>query len=142
MKIKKIRLLKIAFWTGAVTDALAAIVMIFPQLRTVIFGSGNFTITPEYRYALGLGAALMIGWTVLLIWGSLKPIERKGLLIITVFPVITGIVIAQIYAVISGYIHIGKVVPLWIHLFGISSLFFYSFVKTKESFIVDSNCLI
>jgi hypothetical protein len=132
MKTKKIRLLKIAFWTGAVTDALAAIVMIFPQLRTLIFGSDGFTITPEYRYALGLGAALMLGWTVLLIWGSLKPIERRGLLIITVFPVITGIVVAQIYAVNSGYIHLGKAFPLWIHLFVISSLFIYSFVKTKE----------
>jgi hypothetical protein len=132
MTAKRIRLSKIAFWTGAVTDALAAIVMIFPQLRTLIFGSGSFTITPEYRYALGLGAALMLGWTVLLIWGSFKPIERKGLLIITVFPVITGIVVAQIYAVISGYIQLGKVVPLWMHLFAISSLFIYAFVKAKE----------
>ena len=129
---RKIKLLKIAFWTGAVTDALAAIVMIFPQLRTLIFGSDSFTITPEYRYALGLGAALMLGWTVLLIWGSFKPIERRVLLIITVFPVITGIVIAQIYAVNSGYIHLGKALPLWIHLLVISSLFIYSFVKTKE----------
>jgi hypothetical protein len=129
---REIMLLKVAYWTGAITDALAAIIMIFPQLRTVIFGSGNFTITPEYRYALGLGAALMLGWTVLLIWGSFKPIERKGLLIITIFPVITGIVLAQIYAVISGYIQLGKVVPLWVHLFIISSLFIYAFVRAKE----------
>jgi hypothetical protein len=129
---RKIGLLKIAFLIGAVTDALAAIIMIFPQLRTYIFGSGNFIITPEYRYALGLGAALMLGWTVLLIWGSFKPIERKGLLIITVFPVISGIVTAQIYAVISGYIQLSKVVPLWIHLVVISSFFIYAFVKTRE----------
>jgi hypothetical protein len=129
---RKIKLLKIAFWIGAITDALAAIVMIFPQLRTLIFGSDDFIITPEYRYALGLGAALMLGWTVLLIWGSFKPIERKGLLIITIFPVIAGIVVAQIYAVISGYIHLNRIVPLWVHLFIISFLFIYAFVRAKE----------
>jgi hypothetical protein len=126
---KKVRLLKIAFWTGAITDALATIVMVFPQLRTLIFGSDRFILTPKYRYALGLGAALMMGWTVLLLWGSFKPIERKGILIITVFPVITGIVIAQIYAVISGYILLSKVIPLWTHLVVISALLIYAVVK-------------
>jgi hypothetical protein len=129
----KIKLLKIAFWIGAITDASAAIIMIFPQLRTCIFGADNFIITPEYRYALGLGASLMIGWTILLVWGSFKPIERRGLLIITVFPVITGIVISQIYAIISGYILLTKMIPVWIHLTFICTLYIYSFVKTKEN---------
>ncbi|TAL59482.1 MAG: hypothetical protein EPN88_17240 [Bacteroidetes bacterium] len=129
----KIKLLKIAFWIGAITDALAAIIMIFPQLRTYIFGSDNFSITSEYRYALGLGASLMVGWTILLIWGSFKPLERRGLLIITVFPVITGIVIAQIYAVCSGYIHLTKIFPIWIHLSLVSAFYIYSFIKTKEN---------
>jgi hypothetical protein len=31
----KIKRLKIAFWTGAITDALAAIIMVFPQLKTL-----------------------------------------------------------------------------------------------------------
>jgi hypothetical protein len=129
----KIRLLKITFWIGAVTDALAAIVMIFPQLRVYIFGPENFLLTPANKFALGLGASLMIGWTVLLIWGSFKPIERRGLLIITVVPVITGIVIAQVYAVESGYIQLNKMIPLWIHLLLISIFFIFSFLKTKES---------
>ena len=65
---KKTRLLKIAFWIGAITDALAAKVMIFPKLRVYLFGAENFSISNDYRYALGLGAALMLGWTFLLIW--------------------------------------------------------------------------
>jgi hypothetical protein len=111
---KKVKLLKISFWIGAITDALAAKIMIFPQLRTYIFGDDNFTITSEYRYVLGLGASLMLGWTVLLIWGSFKPIERKGLLIITVFPVITGIIISQIYAVTQCISNGGRFVKFWL----------------------------
>ena len=129
----KIKLLRIAFGICAITDALAAVIMIFPQLRTYIFGSDNFSITSEYRYALGLGASLMLGWTILLIWGSFKPFERRGLLLITVFPVITGIVISQIYAVCSGYIHLTKVFPIWLHLSMVSALYIYSYIKTREN---------
>ncbi|WP_167611896.1 hypothetical protein [Maribellus sediminis] len=129
---RTIRLLKIAFWIGAVTDALAAIIMIFPDLRVLIFGSENEVITPDYRYALGMGASLMVGWTVLLIWGSLKPVERRGLLVLTVFPVISGIVLAQIYAVSSGYISLKNILPVWIHLTLISSFFMFSYFSSKR----------
>lgn len=128
----KIKILKIAFWIGAITDGLATIIMIFPELRVYIFGSDNLNLTPEYRYALGMGAALMAGWTVLLIWGSLKPLERKGLLIITVFPVILGIAIAQIHAVSSGYIEMIRMIPLWIHLTLLSSFFLFAYFNSNN----------
>ena len=129
---KKKTILKTAFWIGAITDGLAAIVMIFPGLRICIWGADNFMITREYRYALGMGAALMLGWTVLLLWGSLKPIERRDLLVITVFPVITGIVLAQVYAVSSGYLEIKSLIPVWTHLTLISSFFLFTYFKSKK----------
>jgi len=125
-------MLKIAFWIGAITDGLAAVIMIFPELGAYFFGHENVQITPEYRYALGMGAALMVGWTVILIWGSLNPLERKGILVITVFPVILGIVAAQIYAVFSGYIEVVRIFPLWIHLIVIILLFLFSYFKTNN----------
>nr|WP_319266702.1 hypothetical protein [uncultured Draconibacterium sp.] len=131
-KRNKIKLLKIAFWIGAITDALAAIIMIYPKLGTYLFKHENVVITPEYRYALGMGAALMVGWTVLLIWGSFKPFERKGILVITVFPVITGIVLAQIYAVSCGYIALKNMIPIWIHLTVISSYFLSTYFKSNK----------
>lgn len=131
-KDKKITILKIAFWIGAITDALAAIVMAFPDLRVYVFGGDKLELAPDYRYSLGMGAALMAGWTILLIWGSLKPLDRKGILVITVFPVILGIVIAQVYAVSSGYIETGKMIPVWIHLTVISSFFLFAYYKAKN----------
>lgn len=68
-KINKIKILIIAYWIGALTYGAAAIIMIFPNLRGFVLGSENTFITPEYRYALGMGAALMLGWTMLLIYG-------------------------------------------------------------------------
>jgi len=125
-------MLKIAFWIGAITDALAAVIMIFPELGAYFFRHENGTISPEYRYALGMGAALMVGWTVLLIWGSLKPLERRGILVITVSPVIVGIATAQFYAVFSGYIEVGRIIPLWIHLALISSYFLFAYFKSNN----------
>ena len=49
-----------------------------------------------------LGTALMIGWTILLLWGLLKPIERKGTLIITAFPVVFLYLIYDIIQYING----------------------------------------
>jgi hypothetical protein len=128
---KQIKMLKTAFWIGAITDGLAAIIMILPKLGAYFFGHEDVEITPEYRHALGMGAALMVGWTVLLIWGSLKPLERKGILIITVFPVIIGIVLAQIYAVCSGYTEAARIFPLWIHLTLISASFLFAYFNSK-----------
>jgi len=130
--VTSIKTLKIAFWIGAITDGLAAIIMIFPTLRFYIFGPDNVEITQAYRYSLSMGAALMVGWTILLLWGSIKPLERKGLLIITVFPVITGIVMAQIYAVSSGLVELSGMIPIWIHLTFISSLFVFAYLKSNK----------
>ena len=55
-KNTKIKTLKTAFWIGAITDGLAAIIMMFPELSKYVFGSENFEIVHEYRYALGMAA--------------------------------------------------------------------------------------
>ena len=56
----------------------------------------------------------MLGWTFLLLWGSCKPIERKGVLLLTVFPVLGGLLLSSILAVISGFIELKFMLPLWI----------------------------
>jgi len=49
---KKTKILKIAFWIGAITDTLAAIVMAITDLRVYIFGGKNLQHTPGYRLHL------------------------------------------------------------------------------------------
>jgi hypothetical protein len=56
----------------------------------------------------------MIGWTMLLLWGSFRPVERKGILFLTVFPVVTGLVISAILFAVSGIIKIEFLLPLFI----------------------------
>ena len=46
--------------------------------------------------------------------------ERRDILLLTVFPVITGIVLAIVFAVKHRLVKISRVIPIWIHLGALS----------------------
>ncbi|MCK4795562.1 MAG: hypothetical protein KAV87_68155 [Desulfobacteraceae bacterium] len=127
----KYPLLRISYWAGAIVDGVAAMAMIFPALGKKMFGLANFNPGPDYSFAMGMSASLMLGWTALLIWADRDPLARKGILLLTVFPVIFGIVIAEIIVVASGLIAVGQMIPLWIMQVSLSILFIFSYWKTK-----------
>lgn len=106
--------LRLSYWTGAIIDFLATLQILSPAIFALTNKLSDFHPTMEYRYAMGMGASLMLGWTVILIWADRKPLERKGILLITVFPVIFGMVINEIGGVWSGLITMGTMIPIWI----------------------------
>jgi hypothetical protein len=116
-------LLQIAFLVGAVTDGLAVIPMLSRRIGATLFGGDSTRNNMENRFAWGIGAALMAGWTLLLLWGAASPILRRDILLLTVFPVISGIVLATVMAARRGLVAFARLVPLWIHL-GTVSLFY------------------
>ena len=126
---KQIVWLRVSYWVGAIADGLATLHMIFPK----------YAHDAEYRYALGLGASLMLGWTILLIWADRKPLERKGVLILTAFPVVSGLLLAEFYAVISGIISFERMLPTGIFLVGLITLFSFSYYNAKSA--VDEELL-
>jgi heme A synthase len=83
-----------------------------------------------------MGAALMAGWTVLLIWADRRPLERKAILLITVFPVVTGIMMAGIYTVLSGLVNFVNLIPalvlqVFLIAFFLSSYFYARSAEKK-----------
>lgn len=106
--MNKIILLKLSLWAGAVFDGLVLFPMLSPEIGGKIFGIPNFNRGMDYRYAMLIGASLMAGWTSLLIWAAMKPIERKAVFILTVFPVLIGLIISGIYAVDSTLVPFGE----------------------------------
>jgi len=122
--------LRISYWAGAVLDLLAGLTMLFPALFVINNQLSSFYPTPAYRYAMGMGAPLMLAWTVLLLWADRKPLERKGLLPITVLVVI-GEVINEIVAATTGYISVGALVPTWIIQAVLTALFLFSFWNAR-----------
>jgi hypothetical protein len=103
-------LLRLAFLVGAVTDALAVVPMLCPPVARLLWG---FEATSgPYRFAMGYGAALMLGWTALLVWAWQRPLERQFVAALTVL-VIYGLVAAEIVAVAAGDVAAARMAPTW-----------------------------
>ncbi|MFX1255727.1 MAG: hypothetical protein ACFFCZ_29250 [Promethearchaeota archaeon] len=93
---QKILLLRTSYWLGAILDALMAIdltivtVFGFGSVLSPFFTSLEFANNSNinYQFAMGIGAALMWGWTFLLIWADRNPLERRGVALLTAFPVV------------------------------------------------------
>lgn len=129
--MNKILLLKISLWAGAVFDGLVLFPMLSPEIGGMIFGIPNFNPGKDYKYAMLIGASLMAGWTSLLIWAAMKPIERKAIFIFTVFPVLIGLIISGIYAVNSTLVPLEIMVPTWIGQSVLVALYIYCYFLAR-----------
>jgi len=81
---------------------------------------------------IGIGAALMAGWTCLLIWADRKPVERRGVLLLTIVPVIAGLRLSEIYLFVYGYVTVADMIPSWIMGVLTLALFIFSYVKSAS----------
>jgi hypothetical protein len=116
-----------ACWIGAITDAGAAVQMLFPQVFAFAYRPNGFQPGPEYAFAMGMGASLMIGWTALLLWAARRPLERIGVSMLTVVPVIVGLVLNEIAGVARGFVPLGPLVPVFVLQLALSALFLASY---------------
>jgi hypothetical protein len=120
MTQRREQLLRAAFLCGAVTDALAVVPMLFPPMATLLWGFDDQS--GAYRFAMGYGATLMLGWTGLLLWAYQRPGERAFVAVLTVF-VIYGLVLTEIVAVVAGHMSAWRMIPTWILQAGLLGLF-------------------
>lgn len=113
MELKnKILWLRACYWIGAIVDGFVAVAWLFPDRWASFSDFSQHSPGIELSFAMWQGAALMFGWTVLLLWADRKPVERKGILLITVFPVISGMILANILSVTSGLRTFESTVPV------------------------------
>jgi len=85
VKLSSNSMLRFMFIFGAVVDGAIAVswFLIASGLRIPNILNGYIGTGSDYQLAMHIGAMFMAGWTVLLAWGAIKPIERRGLLLIT-----------------------------------------------------------
>lgn len=110
----RIGFIKSVYWIAAAVDAAVAAGMVFPPLLQPALQLAASPTAVETRYALDSGAALMFGWTALLIWASLEPVARRGVMALTVVPAIAGLALATLYGYASGYIPWGGAISVWL----------------------------
>ena len=111
MDARRARFLRMAFLAGAVTDALAVVPMVCPPVARLVWGFED--AGGAYRFAMGYGASLMLGWTALLVWAYQRPLERRVVAALTVL-VIYGLVATEIVAVATGTMPLWRMAPTWV----------------------------
>ncbi len=94
---KKLIFIRFTYWYGAILDLLVFLDMIISVIFEFSVSLPNVSTDISYKYQTGTGAFLILGWTILLIWADRKPIERKGILILTAIPVVAGIMIVNVF---------------------------------------------
>jgi hypothetical protein len=116
-------------WLGAVVDAIATIALLSPALSSRMLGVEGVPVTPALSYAMRTGAALMAGWTCLLLWASVRPRERAGVILLTVVPVVLGLMATELAAIAEGFITAPNVAPLLVMQAGIAALGVWAYRK-------------
>jgi hypothetical protein len=113
--------LRASYWAGAVAD----------------FGVGGLTLVParmgetEITYPMGLAASVMFAWSLLLIWADRRPVERKGVLPLTIF-VIAELLVVGLFAVASGIFPVARIIPTSILGCLLIALMGYSYLKATD----------
>jgi hypothetical protein len=100
-----------------------------PNILNGYIGSG-----PDYQLAMYVGAMFMAGWTVLLAWGAIKPIERRDLLLITSGFLVLSVIIEFVFFsnMLGGMVFVFGVTKRLILSVLFASAYFYS-LKPKDS---------
>lgn len=85
IKIDSISMLKFMFIFGAIVDGMIAVswfaIASGWQLPNIL--NGHIGAGTDYQLAMYVAAMFMSGWAILLAWGAIRPVERRGLLLIT-----------------------------------------------------------
>lgn len=125
---KKIKFIKIVYKLGAVIDFYFVVALSIPSLWAFTFNITDFNPDVPERLAILTGASLMLGWTMLLLWADKKPVERKFILLLSIFPVITCfllLIIIDLSFTSTKFLDIGLI---FIKLIVISGLFLTAYI--------------
>jgi len=120
---KKMFLIKFPYWLGIGADALWAVALFFPSIYGNLIGDPEFVPDFQTRQILSIAGVLMTGWTLLLWWAVRKPIERRGVILLTAVPVVSGLVIIELISLFNG-----NALPVWII---VKSIFLVIFMITS-----------
>jgi hypothetical protein len=130
MKENVVFWLRLSYWSGALLDVTAGLMMVFPGLFALMNKPAVFQPSLEYRYAMGMGAPLMFGWIVLLLWADRKPLERKGVLAVTLL-VVAGEAATQIWGITAGFVQLQSLLPTFGMQIVLSTLFLFSYFNAR-----------
>ena len=115
---------------GIIIDTLVGIDL----LQAIVTGQSFVIFLPSITTATSYlqiqVATFMFGWSALLYWGYRKPIDRRSLLLMTPFPIVSGLLLSNIFALVIGLgdaMQIIRNIAIQVALiFGFSTSFYFA----------------
>jgi hypothetical protein len=126
------RWLRACYWTGALLDLGAAVQMLWPALFGRMYRLPGFQPGAPWRYAMGMGASLMLGWTVLLLWADRAPFARKGVIALTILPVVLGLALNEVLALRDGFLGAAALAPVLAAQLVLSAAFGWIYLRARR----------
>jgi hypothetical protein len=128
----KIKWLRVSYWTGAIIDLIYAIALLFsPRLIQFLWQLDAPIQETDLMWTKYFGS-IVFSWTCLLFWADRKPLERKGVLLLTCYPVIGGLIAVYVYSII---LNLADPIILGIRITGLSLVFIllsFSYFYSKK----------
>ena len=130
-KKDKTKIIRITLWIGAVVDFYFAIAMMHPRLWALTLQMPDYRPDALHRMDMSIGAAVWFGWTLLLIWASFKPVQRKMVLLLTIL-IIAELMVAATALILNNLNSFEKMVPVFMLQVFLLTIFSISFLKAKK----------
>ena len=126
-------MLRLMFIVGAIVDGVLAVswFLIASGTRIPNILNGYTGAGPDYQLAMYVGAMFMAGWTILLAWGAIKPVERRDLLLITAALLFLSVIIELVFY--------GDILGGAVFIFGVTKRILLSTLATAVYFYSFSN---
>jgi hypothetical protein len=121
--------LRISYRVGAIADGIVALAMFAEAILGRPSPLTHYAPGTPYRYAIGLGASLMLGWTLLLLWADRKPEERRGVLLLTIV-VVLGLMGSGLFAMSTGFMPNATGMPVLVFQGLLIVLFISSYIAS------------
>ena len=117
----KVIWLRISYWAGAIGDFLIAIFALIPERMGV----------PSYVYPMGMMSAVAFSWGCMLIWADRKPVERKDVIMLTAFPLVTGLLLDTFFAIAVNLVSWTDILLIQLVYLFLIVLFISSYILTR-----------
>ena len=118
---KKIRWLKIAYWSAAIADFVVAVIVLIPSRMGV----------ENYVYPMGLMSSVAFSWGVMLVMASKQPVDRRWMLIPTIL-VVALIGITGLHAGFTQLLPWMRVIPVFVVVIIVLGILIYGYLNSKD----------
>ena len=124
-------LLRGTCWIGAILDAAAAARMFLAER----FVAPGVVVGAGFGYAMWTAGSLVLSWSALLVWASRDPVARRTVLLLTAFPALAGLLVAQGVAVQSGFRSSAAAMPMVAIESGLLVLFTIAYMLARQEVV-------